>query len=87
MHPKKRKLLLSTGDFITNVGDSTPTFIGKIMSVSRRSYGTNIHVHIVMAPTRLGQSQMPDMWDYPYDMAINVFRKLTEAEKLLLTTE
>lgn len=84
---KNQRPTLSTGDLITNAGDTIPTFIGKIMSVSRRSYGTQIHVHVVKAPTRVGQQQMPDKWDYPYDFALQVFRKLTEAEKLLLTTE
>lgn len=87
MHPRKRAYSLATGDYITNISDVNPTFIGKVMSISRRSYMQEIHVKVVLAPTRPGQASMADEWSYPYDMAINVFRKLTEAEQLLYTLE
>lgn len=87
MHPRLRSYKFKAGDYITNVDDVNPSFIGKIMSVSRRSYMQEIFVKLVKRPTRLGQVNMPDEWPYPYDMAINVFRPLTEAEKLLYTLD
>lgn len=87
LHPRRRAYNLKTGDYITNVGDINPTWIGLILSTSRRSYQQNIFVKLIKRPTRLGQLNMPDEFEYPYEMAINVFRKLTEAEQLLYTQD
>ena len=60
MHPRKRAYSLKAGDYITNVSDINPTWLGKVMSVSRRSYMQEIFVKVVKRPTRLGQANMPD---------------------------
>lgn len=79
--------VLKIGDFITNVGDVNPTFIGKVLSISSRKQYKEICVKVVKRPTGIGQANMPDEWVQHYGIAINVFRKLTDAEKLLYTLE
>lgn len=79
---------LSIGDYITNAGDIHPGFIGKVTYVSARSAThPEISVKVLKRPTRLAQINMPNEWCYPLDLAVNVFRKLTEAEKLLYTLD
>lgn len=80
-----KKLVI--GDLITNVSDHHPSFIGKVMSITNRQQLKEIHVELLKQPTRESQAGMPQRWAYPYEMAINLFRKLTEAEKLLYTLE
>lgn len=80
----KPAMKLKAGDLITNVWDVNPTFIGQVLSVYHR-HDKEVSVKVLSAPTSPGQAMMPDEWTMNYFQAINMFRKLTEAEQLLYT--
>lgn len=87
---KQLPITFRTGDYITNISDIHPTFIGLVMSVSKSARGRwskELCVKLVKRPTKPSQVQMPDEFIYPYEMARWGYRKLTEAEILLYVKE
>lgn len=81
---KKR---IKVGDYITNIGDTIPTFIARVDSIGSRSYLREISVTMIeghdKVKRRVSQTGMPEKWTYPLDFAHNLFRTLTATEVLL----